>query len=216
MSDFFYNSDISQQQAESLVSETLHKCDDGELFLENTKSESLLLDDGKIKNTSFDTSLGFGFRAVIEDKTAFSHSNIISKKSLTDAAQNLKSNMVTNKKNNQKQDNPKRTNTKLYEDKNPIETKSFEDKVELLKKIDEYVRNKNPGIKQVTASFSGEHQSIQIIKSDSQIYKDQRPLVRFNVSVMMEKNGKKFVRKLNPNRTYLSKEGKNLHAPTFL
>ena len=49
MSDFFYNSDISQQQAESLVSETLHKCDDGELFLENTKSESLLLDDGKIK-----------------------------------------------------------------------------------------------------------------------------------------------------------------------
>ena len=191
MSDFFYNSDISQQQAESLVSETLHKCDDGELFLENTKSESLLLDDGKIKNTSFDTSLGFGFRAVIEDKTAFSHSNIISKKSLTDAAQNLKFNMVANEKNNQKQDNPKRTNTKLYEDKNPIETKSFEDKVELLKKIDEYVRNKNPGIKQVTASFSGEHQSIQIIKSDSQIYKDQRPLVRFNVSVMMEKNGKK-------------------------
>ena len=86
MSDFFYNSDISQQQAESLVSETLHKCDDGELFLENTKSESLLLDDGKIKNTSFDTSLGFGLRAVIEDKTAFSHSNIISKKSLTAAS----------------------------------------------------------------------------------------------------------------------------------
>ena len=191
MSDFFYNSDISQQQAESLVSETLRKCDDGELFLENTKSESLLLDDGKIKNTSFDTSLGFGFRAVIEDKTAFSHSNIISKKSLTDAAQNLKSNMVTNKKNTYKQENPKRTNTKLYEDKNPIETKSFEDKVELLKKIDEYVRQKNTGIKQVTASFSGEHQSIQIIKPNGQIYKDQRPLVRFNVSVMMEKNGKK-------------------------
>ena len=106
MSDFFYNTDISQQQAEDLVSETLHNCDDGELFLENTKSESLLLDDGKIKNTSFDTSLGFGLRAVIEDKTAFSHSNIISKKSLTDAAQNLKSNMVTNEKNNKKQDYP--------------------------------------------------------------------------------------------------------------
>ena len=49
MSDFFYNTDVSQQQAEDLVSETLHNCDDGELFLENTKSESLLLDDGKIK-----------------------------------------------------------------------------------------------------------------------------------------------------------------------
>ena len=56
MSDFFNNSDISQQQAEQVVSETLNICDDGELFLENSKSESLVLDDGKIKNTSFDSS----------------------------------------------------------------------------------------------------------------------------------------------------------------
>ena len=76
MSDFFNNSDISQQQAEQVVSETLNNCDDGELFLENSKSESLVLDDGKIKNTSFDSSLGFGFRAVQDDKTAFCHSNI--------------------------------------------------------------------------------------------------------------------------------------------
>ncbi|MEK9897010.1 MAG: metallopeptidase TldD-related protein, partial [Burkholderiaceae bacterium] len=191
MSDFFTNSDISQQQTEQLVSETLSKCDDGELFLENSRSESLLLDDGKIKNTSFDTSLGFGFRAVHEDKTAFCHSNIISKKSLEDASQNLKSNIKTKSQNIGKQNNPKRTNVKLYDDKDPIENKLFGEKVELLKKIDHYIRQKNPNIKQVTASFFGEHQSIEIIKSDSQIYKDQRPLVRFNVSVMMEKNGKK-------------------------
>ncbi len=191
MSDFFTNSDISQQQTEQLVSETLSKCDDGELFLENSRSESLLLDDGKIKNTSFDTSLGFGFRAVHEDKTAFCHSNIISKKSLKDASQNLKSNIKTTSQNLSKQNNPKRTNTKLYEDIDPTENKPFRDKVELLKNIDDYIRQKNSNIKQVTASFFGEHQSIEIIKSDSQIYKDQRPLVRFNVSVMMEKNGRK-------------------------
>ena len=191
MSDFFYNSDISQQQAENLVSETLNKCDDGELFLENTKSESILLDDGKIKNSSFETSFGFGFRAVNEDKTAFSHSNIISKKSLGDAAKNLKANIKLNAQNFLKQDNPQRTNTKLYEDKDPIESKPFGEKIELLQKIDNYVRQKNPNIKQVTASFFGEHQSIKIIKSDNQIYDDQRPLVRFNIGVMMEKNGKK-------------------------
>ena len=191
MSDFFNNSDISQQQAEELVSETLHKCDDGELFLENSKSESLLLDDGKIKNTSFDTSLGFGFRAVHEDKTAFCHSNIISKKSLNDASKNLNENITLNSSNSNKQDNPKRTNEKLYEDIDPIESKPFTEKVELLKKIDSYVRGKNSSIKQVTASFFGEHQSVEIIKSDNQVYKDQRPLVRFNVSVMMEKNGRK-------------------------
>jgi TldD protein len=191
MSDFFNNSDISQQQAEQVVSETLNNCDDGELFLENSKSESLVLDDGKIKNTSFDSSLGFGFRAVQDDKTAFCHSNIISKKSLNDASQNLVSNMNNGSNKVQKQSNPKRTNVKLYEDKDPIENKPFKKKVELLKKIDDYVRQKNPHIKQVTASFFGEHQSVEIIKSDNQVYKDQRPLVRFNVSVMMERNGKK-------------------------
>ena len=191
MSDFFNNSDISQQQAEGLVSETLNKCDDGELFLEDTKSESILLDDGKIKNSSFETSFGFGFRAVNEDKTAFSHSNIISKKSLEDAAKNLKANVKSNSKNFIKQDNPPRTNTKLYDDKDPIESKLFGEKIELLQKIDNYVRQKNPNIKQVTASFSGEHQSIKIIKSNNQIYEDQRPLVRFNIGVMIEKNGKK-------------------------
>ncbi|EMH79737.1 microcin-processing peptidase 2 [alpha proteobacterium HIMB114] len=191
MNDFFNNSDISQQQAEQVVSETLNNCDDGELFLENSKSESLVLDDGKIKNTSFDSSLGFGFRAVQDDKTAFCHSNIISKKSLNDASQNLVSNMNNGSKKVQKQSNPKRTNVKLYEDKNPIENKPFKEKVELLKKIDDYVRQKNSNIKQVTASFFGEHQSVEIIKSDNQVYKDQRPLVRFNVSVMMERNGKK-------------------------
>jgi len=191
MSDFFNNSDISQQQAEQVVSETLNNYDDGELFLENSKSESLVLDDGKIKNTSFDSSLGFGFRAVQDDKTAFCHSNIISKKSLNDASQNLVSNMNNGSNKVQKQTNPKRTNVKLYEDKDPIENKPFKEKVELLKKIDDYVRQKNPNIKQVTASFFGEHQSVEIIKSDNQVYKDQRPLVRFNVSVMMERNGKK-------------------------
>ena len=191
MSDFFNNSDISQQQAEQVVSETLNNCDDGELFLENSKSESLVLDDGKIKNTSFDSSLGFGFRAVQDDKTAFCHSNIISKKSLNDASQNLVSNMNNGSNKVQKQSNPKRTNVKLYEDKDPIENKPFKEKVELLKKIDDYVRQKNPNIKQVTASFFGEHQSVEIIKSDNQVYKDQRPLVRFNVSVMMERHGKK-------------------------
>ena len=191
MSDFFNNSDISQQQAEQVVSETLNNCDDGELFLESSKSESLVLDDGKIKNTSFDSSLGFGFRAVQEDKTAFCHSNIISKKSLNDASQNLVSNMNNGSNKVQKQSNPKRTNVKLYEDEDPIENKPFKEKVELLKKIDDYVRQKNPNIKQVTASFFGEHQSVEIIKSDNQVYKDQRPLVRFNVSVMMERNGKK-------------------------
>ena len=191
MSDFFNNSDTSQLETENLVSETLQGYDDGELYLENSKSESLSLDDGKIKNTSFNTNLGFGFRAVSEDKTAYCHSNIISKESLKNAAQNLKSNIDSKTKNKNKNDHPKKTNVNLYEDKDPIENKPFKEKVELLKQIDNYIRKKNLNIKQVSASLFGEHQTVEIIKSDNQVYKDHRPLVRFNVSVMMEKNGKK-------------------------
>jgi TldD protein len=189
MSDFFNNTDVTKEQAEQIVSETLNNYDDGELYLESSRSESLLLDDGKIKNTSFDSNLGFGFRAVQEDVTAFCHSNIISKKSLNDAASNLKENIKTTSK--AKQAHPQKTNKALYDDIDPIERKPFKEKIELLKEIDTYTRSKNPNIKQVTASFFGEHQSIEIIKSDNQVYRDNRPLVRFNVSVMLENNGKK-------------------------
>ena len=53
MSNFFEKSDISRSEAENVVSQTLQKCDDGELYLENSKSESILLDDNKIKNSSW-------------------------------------------------------------------------------------------------------------------------------------------------------------------
>ena len=64
MSNFFEKSDLSRSDAESIISDTLQKCDDGELYLENSKSESILLDDNKIKNSSYSSDLGFGFRAV--------------------------------------------------------------------------------------------------------------------------------------------------------
>ena len=49
MSDFFTKTDLSRKDVENIVSDTLNKCDDGELYLENSKSESILLDDNKIK-----------------------------------------------------------------------------------------------------------------------------------------------------------------------
>ena len=75
MDTFFKHTDLSRNEAEQIVSETLNKCDDGELYLENSKSEILILDDNKIKLTSYNTSLGYGLRAVTGDVTAYSHSN---------------------------------------------------------------------------------------------------------------------------------------------
>ena len=91
MTNFFEKSDLSRNEAENIISDTLQKCDDGELYLENSKSESILLDDNKIKNSSYSSDLGFGFRAISGEIVAYSHSNEISKDSLKQSSENLKS-----------------------------------------------------------------------------------------------------------------------------
>jgi TldD protein len=189
MSTFFTDTDLTRQEADRLVSETLKDCDDGELFFESSKSESFVLDDNKIKNTSYDTALGYGLRAVTDDVTAYSHSNEISKKSLTEASKSLLSSLKN--KNGKTSPSPQRSNSKMYSDINPIEAKPFNEKISILKNVDEYLRKKDSLIKQVSASISGEYQEIEIIKSDSQSFQDIRPLIRFNVTVMVEKNGRR-------------------------
>ena len=64
MNDFFSKTDLSRKDAEGIISETLNKCDDGELYLENSKSESIVLDDNKIKSSIYNSDLGYGLRAV--------------------------------------------------------------------------------------------------------------------------------------------------------
>ena len=54
MNDFFTKTDLSRKDAENIISETLNKCDDGELYLENSKSESIVLDDNKIKSSNLE------------------------------------------------------------------------------------------------------------------------------------------------------------------
>ncbi len=88
MSNFFKNTDIDSSQAEAIVTETLKNCDDGELYLENHKSEAIVLDDNKIKSSSYNSDQGYGFRAVTGEVVAYSHSNDISKDSLIKSSDN--------------------------------------------------------------------------------------------------------------------------------
>ena len=91
MNDFFTKTDLSRKDAENIISETLNKCDDGELYLENSKSELIVLDDDKIKSSTYSSDLGYGLRAVTGEVVAYSHSNEISKDSLKQSANNLSS-----------------------------------------------------------------------------------------------------------------------------
>jgi len=189
MSNFFNKSDLSRKEAENIVSETLLNCDDGELYLENSKTESIVLDDNKIKSSSYSSDLGYGLRAVTGEVVAYSHSNEISKDSLRQSSENLQTTLKSKK--GTYNHSIAKTNKKFYDDINPIEKKTLNSKLEILKEVNNYTRSKGSIVKQVTASFAGEHKSIEIIRSGGEILTDSRPLVRFNVSVILEKNGKK-------------------------
>jgi TldD protein len=180
---------LTRKDAENIISETLNKCDDGELYLEDSKSESILLDDNKIKSSSYSSDLGFGFRAISGEIVAYSHSNEISKDSLNQSSKNLQSTLKSSK-GTYNHEIPK-TNKNFYNDINPIEEKDLNSKLEVLNKVNDYLRSKDSNVKQVTSSFSGEQKSIEIIRLGGQSITDVRPLVRFNVSVMLEKNGRK-------------------------
>ena len=189
MSKFLKSADLSLKKAESIVSNTLHKCDDGELYLEDTKSESIVLDDNKIKSTNYTKDEGYGFRAINGDVVAYSHSNDISEKSILESSKSLLSTL----NNSQGTYNSyiKKTNQKFYDDLDPVDDKSLSNKIKILNEINDYSRSLNSSVKQVTANFSGERKNVEILRSGGELLKDTRPLVRINVSIMVEKNGRK-------------------------
>ena len=189
MSKILKNSELDISTASRIVSDTLQKCDDGELFLENSKSESIILDDNKIKSSSYKSDLGYGLRAITGDVVAYSHSSDLSKKSLNESSKNLKSTLSSSSGTYNFEIN--KTNKKYYSEQDPIDAKNFKTKIEILNQVNEYIRKKNSSVRQVTATLLGEHRAIEILRNGGELFSDDRPLVRFNVSVMLEKNGRK-------------------------
>jgi len=178
---FFARTGLDKPRAEALVAETLHSCDDGELFLEYCQSESLTFDDGRLKNASFDTSQGFGLRAVSGETTGYAHSSEISEAAIKRAGETVKT--VHGGKGGAFADPPPSTNLRLYDDLNPLGEIAFAEKVKLLAKIDAYARAKDSRVKQVMASLAGEWQAVRIIRPDGSHASDIRPLVRLSVSI---------------------------------
>ena len=189
MSNIFRNTELDLNKAEKIVSETLTNYDDGELYLEDTKSESIVLDDNKIKSSNYTKDSGYGFRAVNGDVVAYSHSNEISEKSLINSSKNLKSTLKNSKGTYNSE--IKKTNQKFYNDIDPVDEKNLSDKINILNEINKYSRSIDGTVKQVTANFLGERKNIEILRSGGELLQDSRPLVRINVSIMVEKNGRK-------------------------
>ena len=190
MSDFvFQDSDLTAELAQSTLDEALNGADDRELYVERGISESLTFDDGRLKNASFDTSRGFGLRCVAGETSGFAQSTELTPGALTRAARAVV--MAKDGHSGSMAPAPARTNTKLYPDIDPVESPVFGAKVDLLQEIDAYCRALDPRVVQVSATLSGTRKSVAIMRADGERYDDVRPLVRLNISITAEKNGRR-------------------------
>ncbi|WP_343713397.1 metalloprotease TldD [Inquilinus sp.] len=180
---FFTQAGLDRARLERLVGDALQGADDGELFLEYVQSEGLSWDDGKLKSASFDTSQGFGLRAVAGETTGYSHASTLSEDAVKRAAETVRA--VRAGHGGSLAEPPQGTNRQLYTDANPLSAVPFEAKVKVLAEIDAYARAKDPRVRQVSASISGNWQAVRIIRPDGRDAADIRPLVRVNVSVVV-------------------------------
>jgi TldD protein len=112
---FFTRAGLNRDAVAKIVGAALQGADDGELYLEYRQSESVALDDGKIKSASFDTTQGFGLRAVAGEATGFAHSVELSEEAIERAAVAVKA--VTSNHSGTMADAPPRTNRLLYTDR---------------------------------------------------------------------------------------------------
>ena len=185
---FFSRTGMDRDRVQRTVDQALKGSDDGELYLEYSQSESFSFDDNRLKAATFDTSQGFGLRAVAGEATGYAHASEISEDAIARAANTVRA--VAQGYSGQAAAAPSRSNLKLYTDLDPLETAGFEKKVKLLEEMNAYARAKDERVHQVSASLSGEWQRIEIIRAGGEHYTDIRPLVRLNVSVVVEENGR--------------------------
>ncbi len=180
---------LDRAAATRITAAALADADDGELFLEYRESEQISLDDGRIRAATYDTAHGFGLRAVAGEAAAYAHAGEMSEDALTRAAATVGA--IAAGHSGSASAAPAGTNARLYSPDSPLTAMPFARRAGLLAEIDAYARGRDPRVRQVMASITGEWQAVQIIRADGHRVADLRPLVRLNVSVVVEQGGRR-------------------------
>ncbi len=179
---------IDPDGALRVTKDALANCDDGELYLQYSASESFGFDDGRLKLADYSTGGGFGLRGVSGEMTGFSHANEISEAAIRRAGETLR---LLDPAKGQPAPPPRQNNRHLYTDGNPLELVPFAEKVALCQKIDAAARARDPRVAQVSVSLAGSWSVVEIIRADGFVATDIRPLVRLNISIIAEENGRR-------------------------
>jgi len=166
-----------------------HDIDTADLYFESSHAESWVLEDGIVKEGSHSIDQGVGVRAISGDKTGFAYSDEIILPALTSAAEAAR--VIARSGGEGRLQAWKQQNSPvLYTASNPLTSISAEEKVKLLKRIDTEARKKDPRVKQVLVGMNALHTTVLVAASDGTFAADIRPLVRLNINVIVEQNGR--------------------------
>jgi TldD protein len=180
------NQDIDRVMAE-LLSAPL---DDADIYFQSSRCESWVLEDGIIKEGSHSIEQGAGVRGVSGEKTGFAYSDDIELNPLLDAARNV-TRIARSGSRGTLAPVTSRSRPVLYRPIDPLQSIPDSEKVSLLNRIDRETRKLDGRIEQVIVSLVGVHDVILVVGQDGHQAGDVRPLVRLNVSVIVEQNGKR-------------------------
>jgi TldD protein len=164
--------------------------DTADIYLQATRHESWGLEDGIVKEGSHSIDQGAGIRAVSGEKTGFAYSDDIAFPALLEAAKSART-IARRGTEGQQAVAPAERPQSLYLPLDPLQSLPEEDKIALLKRLDVECRALDPRVEQVFVSLSGSHEVVLVMGQDGAVHGDVRPLVRLNVSVIVEDHGRR-------------------------
>ncbi len=182
---------LNQQLLESVLSKTLSAgVDMSEIFLQRTESESWMLEDGVVRDADYSINQGFGLRVTSGEKIGFAYADAIALPELLSAASSAHS-IVRAGQSATLALPQHRSTVALYADLNPLISLEDTDKVALLTRLDKIIRARDPRITNVILTLSSRHDVVLVLQSDGSIAADMRPLVSFNVNIILEDKGRR-------------------------
>ncbi len=167
-----------------------HAIDYADVYFQLLREESWALEDGIVKDGAHSIDQGVGVRALAGEKTGFAYSDDVVLPALLEAAHAARA-IARSGNTGTLQAWRASGGHRLYLPIDPVESLDDRDKVRLLEQIDRETRALDPRITQVMASLSASHDTILVLASDGTLAADVRPLVRLNVSVIIEQDGRR-------------------------
>ena len=185
------DSQLTREQLEQTLSYIhQHQVDYADLYFQSSYNETWVLEDGLVKEGSYNIERGVGVRAVSGEKTGFSYSDAINIEALNKAAMAARS-IAQAGESKTVQVFSDVSAKQQFAPLQPITSMSDNDKVALLKEIENYIRELAPDAQQVVSSMSAVYEEVLVAASDGTFATDIRPLIRLNCSVLLEKNGRR-------------------------